>query len=98
MPVERKGVIAVELGPTGSYREEADGSAEGGSLRAMALGVVIVALIAAAVGLFRHLSRVQELRVGEARATTDALIKAAESMERLSAIPSPSTVPNAVTG
>ena len=36
MPVERRGwVIAVELGPTGSYREEPDGSAEGGSLRAM---------------------------------------------------------------
>jgi hypothetical protein len=37
MLVERRGqVIAVELGPTGSYREEPDGSAEGGSLRAMA--------------------------------------------------------------
>src|SRR6202043_646691 len=36
MLVERRGqVIAVELGPTGSYREEPDGSAEG-SLRAMA--------------------------------------------------------------
>src|ERR1700692_2199210 len=35
--VERRGrVIAVELGPTGLYREEPDGSAEGGSLRAMA--------------------------------------------------------------
>src|SRR4249920_24871 len=37
MLVERRGwVIAVELGPTGSYREEPEGSAEGGSLRAMA--------------------------------------------------------------
>src|SRR6202158_4328056 len=37
MPVERRGqVIAVELGPTGSYREEPEGSAEGGSIRAMA--------------------------------------------------------------
>jgi hypothetical protein len=37
MLVERRGqVIAVELGSTGSYREEPDGSAEGGSLRAMA--------------------------------------------------------------
>jgi hypothetical protein len=37
MLVARRGqVIAVELGPTGSYREEPDGSAEGGSLRAMA--------------------------------------------------------------
>src|SRR6266581_9499106 len=37
MLVERRGrVIAVELGPTGLYREEPDGSAEGGSLRAMA--------------------------------------------------------------
>jgi hypothetical protein len=36
MSVERRGqVIAVELGPTGSYREEPEGSAEGGSLRAM---------------------------------------------------------------
>ena len=36
MPVERRGqVIAVELGPTGSYREEPEGSAEGGSLRAV---------------------------------------------------------------
>src|SRR6516165_6540138 len=35
MLVERRGqVIAVELGPTGSYREEPEGSAEGGSLRA----------------------------------------------------------------
>ena len=34
MVVERRGqVIAVELGPTGSNREEPDGSAEGGSLR-----------------------------------------------------------------
>jgi hypothetical protein len=37
MLVERRGqVIAVELGPTGSNREEPDGSAEGGSLHAMA--------------------------------------------------------------
>ena len=37
MPVERRGqVIAVELGPTGSNREEPEGSAEGGSLHAMA--------------------------------------------------------------
>ena len=37
MPAEQRGrVIAVELGPTGSNREEPDGSAEGGSLRAMA--------------------------------------------------------------
>jgi hypothetical protein len=37
MPVERREqVIAVELGPTGSYWEEPEGSAEGGSLRAMA--------------------------------------------------------------
>ena len=36
MPAERRGqVIAVELGPTGSYREEPEGSAEGGSRRAM---------------------------------------------------------------
>src|SRR6202023_4420715 len=36
MPVERRGqVIAVELGPTGSYREEPEISAEGGSLRAV---------------------------------------------------------------
>ena len=36
MLVERRGrVIAVELGPTGLYREEPDGSAEGGSLRAV---------------------------------------------------------------
>src|SRR6202022_829495 len=36
MPVERRGrVIAVELGPTGSHREEPEGSAEGGSLRAV---------------------------------------------------------------
>src|SRR6266850_4224360 len=36
MLVERRGwVIAGELGPTGSYREEPEGSAEGGSLRAM---------------------------------------------------------------
>ena len=36
MLVERRGkVIAVERGPTGSYREEPDGSAEGGSLRTM---------------------------------------------------------------
>ena len=32
MVVERRGrVIAFELGPTGSYREEPDGSEEGGS-------------------------------------------------------------------
>ena len=37
MLVERRGwVIAVELGPTGSNQEEPAGSAEGGSLRAMA--------------------------------------------------------------
>jgi hypothetical protein len=37
MPVEQRGrVIAVELGPTGSNREEPEISAEGGSLRAMA--------------------------------------------------------------
>src|SRR5438445_13717086 len=37
MLAERRGwVIAVELGPTGSYREEPDDSAEGGSLRAVA--------------------------------------------------------------
>jgi hypothetical protein len=37
MPVERRGqVIAVELGPTGLHREEPDGSAEGGSLQAVA--------------------------------------------------------------
>src|ERR1700730_10946101 len=36
MRVERRGrVIAVELGPTGSNREEPEGSAEGGSLRAV---------------------------------------------------------------
>src|SRR5215831_19387079 len=36
MLVERRGrVIAVELGPTGLYREEPEGSAEGGSLRAV---------------------------------------------------------------
>ena len=36
MLVERRGqVIAVELGPTGSNRDEPDGSAEGGSLRAV---------------------------------------------------------------
>ena len=36
MPVEQRGqVIAVELGPTGSSQEEPDGSAEGGSLRAV---------------------------------------------------------------
>ena len=36
MPVEQRGrVIAVELGPTGSNREEPEGSAEGGSLRAV---------------------------------------------------------------
>jgi len=36
MLVERRGwVIAVELGPTGSYREEPEGSAEGGSLSAV---------------------------------------------------------------
>ena len=36
MPVEQRGqVIDVELGPTGSNREEPEGSAEGGSLRAM---------------------------------------------------------------
>ena len=40
MLVELRGqVIAVELGPTGSYREEPDGSAEGGSLRAMTRAV-----------------------------------------------------------
>src|SRR5438132_10278313 len=34
MPVEQRGrVIAVEFGPTGSNREEPEGSAEGGSLR-----------------------------------------------------------------
>ena len=37
MPVERREqAIAVELGSTGSYREEPECSAEGGSLRAMA--------------------------------------------------------------
>jgi hypothetical protein len=37
MPVEPRGqVIAVELGPTGSNWEEPEGSAEGGSLRAVA--------------------------------------------------------------
>src|SRR6267378_3456970 len=36
MPMERRGwVIGVERGPTGSNREEPDGSAEGGSLRAV---------------------------------------------------------------
>jgi hypothetical protein len=37
VPMRRRGaeVIAVELGPTGSYREEPEGSAEGGSLRAV---------------------------------------------------------------
>jgi len=36
MPVEQRGqVIAVELGPTGSNREEPERSAEGGSLRAV---------------------------------------------------------------
>jgi len=36
MPVEQRGqVIAVELGPTGSFQEEPEGSAEGGSLRAV---------------------------------------------------------------
>src|SRR6266700_4256219 len=36
MPVERRGqVIAVVLGSTGSNREDPEGSAEGGSLRAM---------------------------------------------------------------
>ena len=36
MLVERRGqVIAVGLGPTGSNREEPEGSAEGGSLRAV---------------------------------------------------------------
>ena len=36
MPVEQRGqVIAVEHGPTGSNREEPDGSAKGGSLGAM---------------------------------------------------------------
>src|SRR5260221_14646791 len=36
MLVERRGrVIAVELGPTGLYRGEPEGSAEGGSLRAV---------------------------------------------------------------
>src|ERR1700730_5904929 len=36
MPVEQRGqVIAVEHGPTGSNREEPEGSAEGGSLRAV---------------------------------------------------------------
>src|SRR5258708_2948988 len=36
MPMERRGwVIVVERGPTGSNREEPDGSAEGGSLRAV---------------------------------------------------------------
>ena len=36
MPVEQRGqVIDVELGPTGTNREEPEGSAEGGSLRAM---------------------------------------------------------------
>ena len=39
MPVERRGqVIGVELGPTGLYREEPEGSAEGGSLRACPRG------------------------------------------------------------
>jgi len=37
MPAERsKQVIAVKLASTGSYREEPDGSAEGGSPHAMA--------------------------------------------------------------
>src|SRR5262245_39700506 len=36
IPVEQRGqVIAVELGPTGSNREEPERSAEGGSLRAV---------------------------------------------------------------
>ena len=36
MSVEQRGqVIAVEHGPTGSNREEPEGSAEGGSLGAM---------------------------------------------------------------
>src|ERR1700688_2677498 len=40
MLVERRGrVIAVELGPTGSNREEPERSAEGGSLRAVARAV-----------------------------------------------------------
>src|ERR1700680_3266255 len=40
MLVERRGrVIAVELGPTGSNREEPECSAEGGSLRAVARAV-----------------------------------------------------------
>ena len=38
---------------------------------------------AAVVALYRHLNRVQELRVDEAKATADALVKAAESMEQL---------------
>jgi hypothetical protein len=45
--------------------------------------VVILALLAAAVALFRELNRVQEQRVAEAKATADALVKAAESMEHL---------------
>jgi hypothetical protein len=37
---ERRGrVIAVELGPTGLHQEEPDGSAEGGSLRAVTRAV-----------------------------------------------------------
>jgi hypothetical protein len=36
MPAEREQVIAVRLASTGSYREEPNGSAEGGSLHAMA--------------------------------------------------------------
>src|SRR3984893_6669496 len=40
MPVGQMGaVIAVELGPTGLHREEPDGSAEGGSLRAVTRAV-----------------------------------------------------------
>jgi hypothetical protein len=40
MLVERRGqVIAVELGPTGLHREEPEGSAEGGSLRAVTRAV-----------------------------------------------------------
>ena len=40
MPVERRGwVIAVELGSTGSNREEPERSAEGGSLHAMTRAV-----------------------------------------------------------
>jgi hypothetical protein len=42
MPVEQRGrVIAVELGPTGSNREDPERSVEGGSLRTMTRAVWI---------------------------------------------------------